>query len=155
MKRNTSHTTGGDANRKGSTHGSQKTSNQVKHSALLRVSPGCLLDRQTAIESLTEYLHSNASHGAIHNSHITELTWASNTKRTDYKNVAHVHNGFFFPPMLLVGKWMQLKMFTLCELSHTQKDRSHVLARLWFLDFYIDKVMYGIQNKSGVGCKGN
>lgn len=58
---------------------------------------------------------------------------------------------FFFPPMLLVGKWMQLEMFTLCELSHTQKDRSHVLAHLWFLDFYIDKVMYGIQNKSGVG----
>lgn len=37
--------------------------------------------------------------------------------------------------LLFTGKWMQLGIIILSELSQSQNDRYHVPSDMWFLDF--------------------
>lgn len=67
----------------------------------------------------------------------------------DNEIIVYKQNGIFFFAikknkfMSFAGKWMQLKIILLGELSHMRKMNTYVFSYGWILDFiHIHKIMY-------------
>jgi hypothetical protein len=56
------------------------------------------------------------------------------------ENVEHIHNGTNILAMkkneimLFAGKWMELEIILLSEVSQALKDKGHVFLHMWKLD---------------------